>query len=286
MTDILKPHAKDLGGFTVRRLLPAFGRQTVGPFIFFDHFGPVLHPPGANTDVRPHPHIGLATVTYLLEGAMVHRDSVGSHQVILPGDVNWMTAGRGIVHSERARAEDRAAGHRMHGLQTWIALPQAHEDTAPAFAHHAKASLPLIEAPGATLRLIAGTAFGERSPVDTFGPMFYVAATLDAGASLDLPAEHEERAIYVVGGDVAVDGIAVPPFHMAVLQASGTAHMAAASDATVMWLGGAALDGPRLIWWNFVASSKERIEDAKARWRDGAFPPIDGETEFIPLPER
>jgi redox-sensitive bicupin YhaK (pirin superfamily) len=266
--------------------LPAFGRQSVGPFIFFDHFGPVQHAPGANTDVRPHPHIGLATVTYLFEGAMVHRDSVGSDQVILPGDVNWMTAGRGIVHSERALPADRAAGHRMHGLQTWLALPRTHEDAVPAFAHHPKESLPLIEAPGATLRLIAGTAFGEQSPVETISPMFYVAATLDAGASLDLPGEHEERAIYVVEGDVAVDGTVVPPAHMVVLPGTATARITAITGASLMLLGGAALDGPRLIWWNFVATSKARIEDAKARWRDGRFDRIAGETEFIPLPER
>jgi hypothetical protein len=281
----LKPHTKDLGGFKVQRLLPSLDAQMVGPFIFFDHFGPAIFPPGEGVDVRPHPHIGLATVTYLLEGAMMHRDSLGSVQRIEPGDVNWMTAGAGIVHSERTSPEDRASGHRLHGLQTWVALPKAHEQGEASFAHYASASLPTIALPGVTMRLIAGTAFGQRSPATTFSPMFYVAAKMEAGSGFDLYPEHEERGVYLIDGELLIAGEALAARHMAVLKPWSTVRIEARSQVVLALLGGSKLDGERLIWWNFVASSKELIDAASARWRERKFAPVPDETEFIPLPE-
>ena len=287
MTTILNPHVRDLGdGFRVQRVLPSFPHKMVGPFIFFDHFGPVDFSPGQGVDVRPHPHIGLATVTYLFEGSMMHRDSRGSVQRIEPGDVNWMTAGIGIVHSERTTPEDRAAGHRLHGLQTWVALPMADEQREPSFSHHAKAELPVISSPGVTMRLIAGTAFGRRAPTPTFSPIFYVAVEMAAGASLELAPEHEQRAVYAVEGELRVGDEALPPHHMAVLEPATTVRIDAASASRCVLLGGAKMDGDRLIWWNFVASSRELIDAASERWRAQGFPPVPGETEFIPLPER
>jgi len=287
MTTILNPHVRDLGGgFQVQRLLPSLTHKMVGPFIFFDHFGPVEFAPGQGVDVRPHPHIGLATVTYLFEGSQMHRDSVGSVQRIKPGDVNWMTSGAGIVHSERSTPEDRAAGHTLHGLQTWVALPKAHERREPSFSHHAKAELPVIDARGVTMRLIAGTAFGQRAPTPTFSPIFYVAVEMTAGATLELPPEHEERAVYAVQGDLRIAGEALPERHMAVLEPVATVRIEALSASRCMLLGGAKMDGDRLIWWNFVASSRELIDAASARWRGQGFPPVPGESEFIPLPER
>ena len=283
---LLKAHTKDLGGFEVQRLLPSIEAQMVGPFIFFDHFGPASFLPGQGVDVRPHPHIGLATVTYLLEGAMMHRDSLGSVQRIVPGDVNWMTAGAGIVHSERTSPEDRASGHRLHGLQTWVALPKAHEQAEPSFAHYASASLPKIVLPGVTMRLIAGTAFGQRSPASTFSPMFYVAADMEAGSALDLHPEHEQRGVYAIEGELAIAGEALPVHHMAVLQPWRTVRIEARSRVVMVLLGGSKLDGERLLWWNFVASSKELIASASARWRERKFAPVPEETEFIPLPEK
>jgi len=282
---LLKPHTKDLGGFEVQRLLPSVEVQMVGPFIFFDHFGPAHFPPGKGVDVRPHPHIGLATVTYLLEGALMHRDSLGSVQRIEPGDVNWMSAGAGIVHSERTSPEDRAAGHRLHGLQTWVALPKEHEQGKPSFAHYPGAELPTIALPGVSMRLIAGTAFGKRSPAPTFSPMFYVVAEMEAGATLDLHPEHEQRGIYGVDGELLVSGKALPAHHMAVLKPWTTVRIEARSHARLMLLGGSKLDGERFIWWNFVASSKELIHSAGTRWRERSFAQVPDETEFIPLPE-
>jgi len=281
---LLKPNTRDIGGLLVQRLLPAFPTQMVGPFIFFDHFGPVQFPPGRGIDVRPHPHIGLATVTYLFEGGQVHRDSLGNVQAIVPGDVNWMTAGHGIVHSERTGPHDRAAGHRLHGLQTWVALPKAYEHVDPSFSHHPKDSLPEIEQPGAKMRLLAGTAFGRRAPTPTFSPMIYLAIDLAAGAALDLPPEHEERGVYVIDGDVEVGGMPAPAGHLAVLAPERIARLEATSASRLVVLGGAKTDGSRLIWWNFVASSKELIDRASARWREQGYPPLPGETEFIPLP--
>jgi redox-sensitive bicupin YhaK (pirin superfamily) len=283
---LLRPHLRDLGGFAVRRVLPASQRQTVGPFIFFDHFGPVAFAPGEGLDVRPHPHIGLATVTYLFEGAIIHRDSLGSVQRIVPGDVNWMTAGRGIVHSERSAPEDRAVGIRAHGLQTWVALPLDAEEAQPAFTHVPGAELPRLDVDGAAIVVVAGRAFGARAPTPTHSDTLYAAVELPAGASLDVPVEHDERAVYVVAGEVAIDGAPVPEAHMAVLDSSDPVRLTARTAATLMLVGGARPDGPRIIWWNFVASSRERIEDAKAKWRSQTFGSVPGETEFIPLPER
>lgn len=284
--DLLKPHVRDLGEFQVRRLLPGFPHKMVGPFIFFDHMGPVRFPPGQGVNVRPHPHIGLATVTYLFEGAIVHRDSLGKVQRIEPGDVNWMTAGSGIVHSERSSPEDRSAGLPLHGIQTWVALPLAHEQAQPAFHHHSKSTLPTIVEAGAQLRVIAGHAWGMRSPVQTYSDTLYVAAEMQAGGKIGLPAEHEQRGVYAVEGEVQVAGQPLAPQHMAVLPEGRTVVIEAATAARLMLLGGAKMDGDRHIWWNFVASSRELIEDAKARWRAQRFAPVPGDTEFIPLPDR
>jgi hypothetical protein len=281
----LKPHTKDLGGFTVRRLLPGHPIRMVGPFIFFDHMGPADFAPGHGIDVRPHPHIGLATVTYLFSGGLMHRDSLGSVQKILPGDVNWMTAGRGIVHSERTDARDRETGHPMHGIQTWLALPKAHERAEPEFHHHPRATLPLVEMPGVSMRLVAGHAFGEEAPVRTYSDMFYLGAELDAGATFALPPEHVERGVYVVDGEVMVGGRMVDPQHMAVLTPGETVEIASGSSSRVMLFGGEPMDGERHIVWNFVASDRDLIEDAKLRWKTGGFDPVPGDAEFIPLPE-
>ncbi|HSD44375.1 MAG TPA: pirin family protein [Burkholderiales bacterium] len=283
---VLTSHLRDIGGFAVRRVLPALPKQMVGPFIFFDHMGPAALAPGEGLDVRPHPHIGLATLTYLFEGEILHRDSVGSVQPIRPGDVNWMTAGRGIVHSERTPPRLRAAGARVHGIQTWVALPRADEEAAPSFAHHPSRALPVVELPGATVRVIAGSALGARSPVRVFSGTLYAAADLAAGASLVVPPEHEERAVYLVAGSASVAGVALDPGQMAVLAPGGAAEIRAGASSTLMLVGGARMDGPRFIWWNFVSSSRERIERAKADWREDRFPPVPGETERIPLPEK
>jgi len=286
VTHVLKSGVRDIGGFAVRRVLPALPQQMVGPFIFFDHMGPAALAPGGGLDVRPHPHIGLATVTYLFDGEILHRDSLGSVQAIRPGDVNWMTAGRGIVHSERTPSHLRAAGGRVHGIQTWVALPRGHEEAAPAFAHHAAATLPVVELPGVTVRVVAGTAFGARSPVDVFSPTLYAAADLAPGATLVVQPEHEERAVYLAEGSASVADTALEPGQMAVLPPGGDVEIRAAAVSRIMLVGGAKMDGPRFIWWNFVASSRERIERAKADWREDRFPPVPGETERIPLPEK
>ena len=283
---ILAPHVRDLGGFTVRRVLPAFERKMVGPFVFFDHMGPVAFAPGDGIDVRPHPHIGLATVTYLFEGAILHRDNLGNVQRIEAGDVNWMTAGRGIVHSERTAPEDRDRGIRMHGLQTWVALPRAHEATEPSFTHVDRDRLPRLEQDGARLTIVAGHAFGLAAPTPTFSDTLYVAAELEGDATFIVATEHEERAVYVVAGEVTIDGDAVPEAHMAVLPDGDEALVQSRGAARIMLVGGAKLDGDRFVWWNFVASSREAIEQAKSDWRERRYAPIAGETEFIPLPER
>jgi len=282
---LLKPHTKDIGGFEVRRLLPGHPHKMVGPFIFFDHMGPARLAPDAGVDVRPHPHIGLATVTYLFEGALMHRDSLGTVQRIEPGAVNWMTAGHGIVHSERSPDSDRPAGPRLHGIQTWVALPKAHEHAEPAFSHHPKDTIPLITLPGAYLHLIAGTAFGRTSPTPTYSPMFYLAAELEAGAAFELPLEHEERGVYVVSGDAEVSDTPLPARHLAVVPPAAPVRVCARTPARLMLIGGTAMDGDRHIWWNFVASARELIDAAAERWKSGGFPPVPGETEFIPLPE-
>ena len=282
---ILAPRVHDLGGFSVRRVLPQLKARHIGPFVFFDHMGPARFAPGLGIDVRPHPHIGLATVTYLFEGVIEHRDSLGNIQPIRPGDVNWMTAGRGIVHSERTPATERAAGHGVHGIQTWVALPLASEDAEPSFFHHPAAQLPEIERDGVRLRLIVGEAFGERSPVATFSHMFYMAAEFPAGAAILLPPEHVERAVYAVDAPLVVDGLELDPGQLAVLPAGEPVKISAPTAARAMLCGGEPLDGERHVWWNFVASSRERIEQAKTRWKARQFDPVPGESEFIPLPE-
>jgi len=283
--NLIRPRPRDLGGFSVRRVLPAPGLKMVGPFIFFDHLGPAVFAPGTGIDVRPHPHIGLATVTYLFEGALLHRDSLGVVATIEPGAVNWMTAGRGIVHSERTGPELRASGHRIHGIQSWVALPREFEQVDPAFRHHSAASLPEFAIGEATVRVIAGHAYGSASPVEVFAPTLYVDVVLPPGASLPAPEDHEERACYLAEGQLSIDGAPVEAGNMAVLEPGAAARLESSAGARVLLLGGAAADGPRHIWWNFVSSSPQRMEQAKQDWRAGRFPAVPGETEHIPLPE-
>ncbi len=278
---------RDVAGFAVRRALPVLGLKSIGPFAFFDHMGPLQLPPGQGTDVGPHPHIGLATVTYLFDGELVHRDSIGSVQTIRPGDVNWMLAGRGIAHSERSGPEVRAAGAHMHGIQSWVALPLAHEDDAPAFEHHPASSLPVVRRDGATLRVVAGEAYGERSPVGVLSPTLYVDAEIPAGARVRVDDVHEERAVYVAHGVIDCEGLAYGPGALLVLRAGADVRLLGVTTARVMMIGGAKLDGPRHIWWNFVASTRERIEAAKLAWKERRFPPIPGDDdELVPLPPR
>jgi redox-sensitive bicupin YhaK (pirin superfamily) len=283
---LIPSRPRDLGGgFSVRRTLPAPQRRLVGPFIFWDQMGPLTLEPGHGMDVRPHPHINLATVTYLFDGEVIHKDSLGSDQAIRPGDLNWMTAGRGIVHSERTGAELRKTGTRMHGIQSWVALPTELEESEPAFEHVAEKSLPELGLPGAVLRVIAGTAFGATSPVKVLSPLFYVDAKLDAGAELALPDEYAERAVYVVDGHVNCDGTEVGAETMAVIDGGAPSMLRALTACRVLLLGGAPV-GERHIWWNFVSSSEERIERAKREWKEGAFPRVPGDDkEHIPLPE-
>ncbi|NHZ39533.1 pirin family protein [Massilia aquatica] len=282
-----KPHEKDIGGgFRVRRVLPAAAKQAVGPFIFFDHFGPIDAPAEANHDVRPHPHIGLATVTYLYEGAMEHRDSVGSVQRIEPGAINWMTAGSGIVHSERTPADMKGKPRRSHGLQLWAALPRAHEEDAPSFAHTPASAIPLARLDGALVRVLIGSAFGHTSPVATFSETLYLDITLDAGRSIELDDLPQEAAIYPVSGEIAIDGELLAPNTMAYLEPGSGASVYAAAGAQFVVIGGAPLDGHRHMVWNFVSSSKERIARAADDWEQQRFDKVPGETEFIPLPKR
>ncbi len=285
MTLLIAPRLHDLGGFTVGRVLPHAKCRSVGPFVFFDHIGAATLGGEQPVAVRPHPHIGLATVTFLWEGAMMHRDSLGSVQEIQPGDVNWMTAGRGIVHSERTPERLRGIDHAFHGLQTWVALPLAHEDIEPSFAHHPKATLPIVERRGINMTIVAGHAFGERSPVQVLSPTLYVSIDMQAGTDLVIPSEHTERAIYLVKGELAIDGEPLPLNTLAVFDQGSEPLLQATTDARLMLLGGEPLDGPRFIWWNFVSSSKQRIEQAKADWREGRMGAVPGETEFIPLPD-
>lgn len=287
---VIPGRARDLvGGFKVRRVLPYSQRRMVGPFIFLDQMGPEVLRAVAGLDVAPHPHIGLATVTYLFEGELLHRDSIGTVQVIQPGEVNWMTAGSGIAHSERTPPKLRPTGSKLFGLQSWVALPKRDEEMEPTFAHYGAGELPLIEGEGKHVRLIAGSLFGARAPVSTRSEMFYADATLEAGARLQLSAEHEERAIYVVAGSVelASEASAFNAGELLVFKPGEaiTLRAGSASSARLMLLGGAPLDGPRYIWWNFVSSSKERIEQAKDDWKARRFAPVPEETEFIPLPE-
>lgn len=282
---LIDPPVHDLGdGFHVRRALPSTQRRMVGPFVFFDQMGPTVLRAGSGLDVRPHPHIGLATVTYLFDGEIIHRDSLGTVQPIRPGAVNWMVAGRGIVHSERTAADKRSAGSSLSGIQTWIALPKAQEERAPSFRHHAASELPVIDGEGMTLRLIAGSLFGKQSPVATLSDMFYADVTLTANARLPIPAEHDQRAIYVIRGRIDIDGDSFDPSQLVVLRPGEAITVLALGPVQLLLLGGAALDGPRHVWWNFVSSSTERIEQAKEDWREGRLGHVPGETEFIPLP--
>jgi redox-sensitive bicupin YhaK (pirin superfamily) len=283
---VITARPRDLGGFSVGRVLPAPQRRLVGPFVFFDHMTRREMAPGQGMDVRPHPHIGLATVTYLFQGEIVHKDSLGSNQAIVPGDVNWMSAGRGIVHSERTGADRRRSGGVMHGIQSWVALPLADEETAPSFEHHPGATIPLVERPGARLRILAGHSYGARAPVGVRSPTLYVHAELDAGADLHVSDEHDERAAYVVEGDIGCEAQSYGPGSMLVFRKGANAVLHARAASRVMLLGGAALEEPRHIYWNFVATSRERIERAKTEWKQGAFPKVPGDdVEFIPLPE-
>lgn len=289
ISQIIHAHVRDIG-FPVRRLLPAVEVRTVGPFVFFDHMGPFTFPSeGSTGDVRPHPHIGLATVTYLFSGAMVHRDSLGSVQRIIPGDINWMTSGRGITHSERVPEDIRQQGIPVQGLQMWVALPQKDEESAPGFWHYPAADLPFVESEGATLHVLVGAAFGQISPVKTHSDTLYVSAKLATGACINVTPDVAERAIYIVSGTLTVDGETIEQGALVVLKPEIIVTLVAQSDTSFMLLGGEPLDGPRFLWWNFVASTKERIENAKAAWKHqqcDVFPPVPGETEFIPLPER
>ena len=278
------PRVRDLGdGFKVRRALPDAKRRSVGPFVFFDEMGPAALAPGEGLDVRPHPHIGLATVTYLFEGEILHRDSLGTVQPIRPGQVNWMTAGRGIVHSERTPAELRAAGARVHGIQTWIALPREHEEGEPGFSHHG--SLPLVEDGGVGVRVILGDLLGVSSPAPLYSPTFYAEVSLTAGRRFAIPAKHEERGIYVVEGSIELAAERFEAGALLVLTPGAEAIVACTAPARFMIFGGAALDGPRFIWWNFVSSSRSRIAQAAEDWKAGRFATVPGETEPIPLPE-
>ncbi|MDB5967256.1 MAG: hypothetical protein JWQ72_3756 [Polaromonas sp.] len=282
----LTGHDKDLGGgFMVRRMLPSAQKQAVGPFLFFDHFGPVTVQPGENHDVRPHPHIGLATVTYLFEGAIMHRDSLGSAQRIEPGAINWMTAGRGIVHSERAPDDLKAMPYVNHGIQLWAALPVAHEEVEPAFVHTPAADIPVVEVGDAEVRVLIGQAFGRTSPVVSHAPALYLDVLLQANGRLELPPLAEELAIYAIDNGVEVDGVALAAHTLALLSPGQVAHIHAPSAARLMVLGGAPLEGRRLMWWNFVSSRKERIVQASEAWSAQAMGQVPGETEFIPLPD-
>ena len=287
---VVVPRTHDLGDqFIVRRALPSKQRRMVGPFVFLDQMGPHVFSAGQGLDVRPHPHIGLATVTYLLDGEIMHRDSLGTVQSIRPGAVNWMTAGKGIVHSERTAPDQRQAGSSLFGLQCWVALPRELEETEPAFSHTSASELPVLEGEGATARVIAGRFFGQTSPAPTSSPLFYVDLQLQPGARLAMPSEYAEQALYIVDGslDLGRDG-SFGAGQLLVLKPGATLTLAgggSGSGARVMLLGGEPMDGPRYLTWNFVSSSVERIEQAKADWKAQAFPPVAGETEFIPLPD-
>lgn len=284
---VVVPRSSDLGDLQVRRALPSAQRRMVGPFVFLDEMGPVTFGAGQGLDVRPHPHIGLSTVTYLYEGGIVHRDGAGHVQTILPGELNWMTAGRGIVHSERSSPESRQAPQQLFGLQFWVGLTREHEETEPGFWHHGRDAQPVVEGEGVSAQIVAGSLFGKTSPVKTLSPLFLGDVRMRAGARLELPAEHEERAAYLTQGSVAVDGQVFEAGRLLVFRAGCPITIRAESEARFALLGGEPLDGPRFIWWNFVSSRKERIEQAKHDWQQGRFNQVvpGDETEFIPLPE-
>jgi redox-sensitive bicupin YhaK (pirin superfamily) len=279
------PRTRDLGdGFQVRRALPSNECRSVGPFVFFDHMGPVQLAPGHGLDVRPHPHIGLATVTYLFEGEILHRDSLGNVQPIRPGEVNWMTAGRGIVHSERTPPELRTRGTRLSGIQVWVGLPLEDEEAEPAFSHHA--GLPVMEDNGVTVRVVLGDLLGLSSPVEILSPTFYADVALTAGRRFVLPSDPDQRAIYVAEGELEIAGRAHRPGEMLVFEAGVEVQVRSHLGARFVAFGGAPLEGPRHVWWNFVSSREERIRQAAEDWKARRFESVPGETEFIPLPER
>jgi redox-sensitive bicupin YhaK (pirin superfamily) len=283
---VIVPRARDLGGFSVRRALPSVGRKMVGPFIFFDQMGPAEFLLGEGIDVRPHPHIGLSTVTYLFDGEIMHRDSLGTLQAIRPGAVNLMTAGQGIVHSERTGAEERLKPPKLYGIQAWLALPKTHEEAPPAFVHHAAPELPRIVGEGKRISLIMGEAYGETSPVRFPWDVLYAEAVLAPGAILPLDADHEERAVYIVAGKIDIAGDEFGAGQLLIFKPGDRISILALDQSRLMLVGGEPMDGPRHIWWNFVSSSKDRIDQAKAEWKAGRFDTVPGdEAEFIPLPE-
>jgi redox-sensitive bicupin YhaK (pirin superfamily) len=283
---VIVPRARDLGGFEVRRALPSGQRQMVGPFIFFDQMGPAEFLLGAGLDVRPHPHIGLSTLTYLFDGEIMHRDSLGTVMAIRPGELNWMTAGRGIAHSERTPPQLRQTpGTKLFGIQSWVALSREDEETAPGFSHYGAGEIPLVSGEGKTVRVIAGSILGKTSPVKTSSPMFYADVALSAGAAVPLDPDYDERAIYTVSGELDIAGDIFGPARLLVFRPGDRITVKAHSDARFLMLGGDPMDGARFIWWNFVSSRKERIEQAKADWRQARFGSVPGDSEFIPLPE-
>ena len=281
---VVGPRLRALGGLEVNRVWPTARRRLIGPFIFFDHMQLTALPPGQGLDVPPHPHIGLATVTYLFDGEIVHTDSLGKRESIRPGELNWMTAGRGITHAERTGAEERARVGMVHGIQSWVALPQDQEECAPSFEHYDASSLPRIDRPGIEMKLIAGHAFGQRAPVRTRSELFYIEADFEAGSSLVLPLELGERGVYVVTGGVRIGATDYPAGRMLVLQSGADIALTAQEASKLMLLGGAPLDGDRHIWWNFVSSSQDRIDTAKLDWKEGRFPAVPGDDESMPLP--
>jgi redox-sensitive bicupin YhaK (pirin superfamily) len=286
ISNVIVPRSVDLGDLVINRALPSAQTRMVGPFIFFDHFGPAVFRTGHGMDVRPHPHIGLATLTYLFEGEIIHRDSLGMRAAIRPGEVNWMTAGRGIVHSERTALEARAGDSPIHGLQCWVGLPATLEEMAPAFDHYDVPDFPEVSGDGSRARIVTGTAFGAASPVKTTSETLFVDVRLAAGTSIPLDADCEERGVFTVSGEIDVAGDRFGPDRLLVFRPGDKITIRALSDAHFMMLGGAAMDGPRHLWWNFVSSRKERIEQAKAEWKSGRFGIVPGDAEeFIPLPE-
>jgi len=284
--EIILPNVRDLGGFKVRRALPSAQRRMVGPFIFFDQMGPVMFGAGEAEDVRPHPHIGLSTLTYLFDGEMVHRDSAGHKETIRAGEVNWMTAGNGIVHSERFPAAVHASGGNLFGTQIWVALPKASEEIAPLFSHHDKAILPTLSDAGVRMTLVAGDGFGVRSPVPVYSDLMYADVHLEAGGRFKVPPDHVERAAYVISGSIGIEGQdgVFPPSQLVVFRPGAEVILVATEPTRLVLIGGEPFPEKRHIYWNFVSSSRERIEAAKADWRARRFPEIAGETEFIPLP--
>ncbi len=281
---VIRAMERDLDSFTVRRYLPHLRCRKVGPFVFFDHFGPADFAPGQGIDVRPHPHIGLATISYLFSGEILHRDSLGYVQAIRPGEVNWMTAGRDIVHSERSSDETRVNGQHLHGLQVWVALPESDEETAPEFHHYNQQDLPVFKLDQVILRLIAGRACDHQSPVRTYSPLFYLDVSMPQGSTLLIPDEYAQRALHLIRGRASVNQQRFEPFDMIICRESARIELIAETDVHLVIFGGAPISD-RFIWWNFVSSSKQRIEQAGRDWKEGRFDSVPGETEFIPLPD-